>query len=179
MSDNNPYQGINLYKECLDRLEKAGKNFPYSPRRKYVEEVATQMSKRLKLFEVDALLLDIHKRYENFPSMFTLEAEFKKFENKRWESANPGRTAIRKKAEPWVSRMAPGTPPTAESIFEMIRSGKTESGAFKQARALYAHLDDEQLWTCFGYWSEGRVHPMLVKATEERKKSLFEMFGGS
>lgn len=174
MSEN-PYQGLNLYEECLGRLEKAGKNFPYAPRRKYVEEVAAQMSKRLKLFEVDALLLDLHKRHENFPSMFTLEAEFKRFENKRWESANPNRTAIRKKNEPWVSQRAPGTPATAEVLFDMIRASRTETGAFQRARSLYAHLSDEQLWDCFGYWSQGKIHPLL-KGDEENRKSLADAF---
>lgn len=126
-----------------------------------MDEVAHELSVRLKIPEVEILLLDLHKRFENFPNAVQLEGEIKKLERRRWQAANPERTAIKKKPEGWASRQAPGTPAYAEALFELIKAGSTDGGAFKVARSRFAHLTDEQVWQCYEAWTHGVASPLL------------------
>lgn len=62
----------------------------------------------------------------------------------------------------WQSRQVPGTPVTAETLFVLIRDGKTDTPRFRLARAWYAGLSDEDVWAAYEMWSsrEG-IHQAL------------------
>lgn len=157
----NQYKGFDLKAEALIRLETCVRRFRDRPSQKYLEEVAAEFAKRLKLPEIERYLFELEKRHERFPTMLAIDASLKKIEQDRWRSANPERTAIvRKKTEPF--RRVPGTPISAEALFEMIKGGRQDSGAFRFAREGYSSLTDDELWSCYEWWCEGKINPLIL-----------------
>lgn len=161
MDDQNNFAAVSVQDQILKLLEICIRRFRDRPSQKYLEEVAAEMTRRLKIPEVDKYLDGLERRHERFPSMLQIDAAIKKIEQERWTATSNGSAIVKKKIR-WVSQKAPGTPPTAEALFELIDSNNTGSGAFRPARLCWKHLTDEELWECYEKWTEGKVHPLLA-----------------
>lgn len=171
------------YKEALFRVQSAASRFLNAPRRQYLESLAQELSKRLKLPEIDTLLQDIHKKHNHFPTTAMFEAEIKAIEKDRWVKNSKGNMVRRVlNGNRWVSDKAPGTPITAEALFILMQTGQSSGGAFDIARAGWRHLSDEQVWAAFDLWLNGKVAPCLLdpkpahKPTPKPEPSVDDLF---
>lgn len=75
------------------------------------------------------------------------------------------------KAPRWHSKVAPGTPPSVEALFIMIRKSLTEGFAFNYAKRQLKGVSDEKLWEFYSQWCEGKVHPELMEHFDKTKKT--------
>lgn len=70
----------------------------------------------------------------------------------------------------WQSSRAPGTPQSLEALFEMMNRGNTGTGAFRFARAHFGYLTDEDLWSCYESWLDGKLNPIVVEKRDAWEK---------
>lgn len=61
------------------------------------------------------------------------------------------------------SRHAFGTPLVAETLFQLMEDGKTESIPFKWARLQMKRFTDEEIWEMYECWVAGKIHEKLQK----------------
>lgn len=164
MNDSTHHR-FDLKAEILKKLELCVWKFRDRPPQKYLEAVADEMSRRMKLVEVDRYLSGIEDRYKRFPTMFDINKDIKGIERKHWHRADSSDAVVVKPKE-WLSRQAPGTPAKAEALFELIKKNDTESGPFRMARAMYSHLTDDEVWEAYNDWHHGRVSQIIFKGGE-------------
>lgn len=147
--------------EVLKILEACQHKFRYAPTNKYLVEVADLLAKISNIKDITTYCDRLPFKHHTFPDLKTIEQEIRTMRAVNLYGSAPEK---KKPVEaPWVSKQAAGTHAKAEALFNMIKKGRTAGHGFTLARngAWAKHLTDEQLWSCYEDWCNGKVHPLL------------------
>lgn len=146
------------------------KKFRTSPKNSFIDSLVTELCERLKIYEIEKILKDLHRHKDLFPTMAYFESEIKSIERGRYLRKTNGTTSYL--VHQRYVKSLPNMKTLAETLFMMIKKNNTTSPAFHKIKARLA-LTEEQLWEAYEQWTQGKVHPCVEIEKEIDVKKLF------
>lgn len=130
-----------------------------------LQEATERMPANEMIYFCKTVLSEIPKKFDVMPSL----REFSDYIDSRRSSNRRPKVTPKE----WISEKCPGIPAIYEAMCSKIKSDDQRGLRLMLA---FLGLSEEKAWDIYGFWHEGKVHP-LVKNPAPSLKELFDFIG--